>query len=147
MRVSDRDWRIASFYIAGRLGLSQIKLRLQHLCSSPAILLSLFQRDWNNAEKIKLHLKGTDFQLKVWQALLQIPSGRLSTYGTMAAQLGNPKAARAVGTAIGDNPVAYIIPCHRVIQSGGQPGGYHWGISRKNAIIGWESALSASEEE
>jgi AraC family transcriptional regulator of adaptative response/methylated-DNA-[protein]-cysteine methyltransferase len=109
--------------------------------------MSLFSREWKDAEKVKLHLKGTDFQLKVWQALLQIPSGRLATYGRMAAQLGNPKAARAVGTAIGDNPVAFIIPCHRVIQSGRQPGGYHWGISRKHAIIGWESALSAPEDE
>ena len=105
--------------------------------------MSFFRRDWNNAQKVKLHLKGTDFQLKVWQALLQIPSGKLSTYGTLAAQIGNPKASRAVGTAIGDNPVAFIIPCHRVIQSGGQPGGYHWGVSRKNAMIGWEGALSA----
>jgi len=107
--------------------------------------LGLFQRSWNTIEKVKLHLKGTEFQLKVWNALLQIPAGKLSTYGTMAEKVGSPKAARAVGTAIGDNPVAFIIPCHRVIQSGGQPGGYHWGVSRKHAIIGWEGALSIAD--
>ncbi len=108
--------------------------------------LAFFQRDWNSEEKIRLHLKGTEFQLKVWQALLQIPSGNLSSYGKLAESFGNPGASRAIGTAIGDNPVAFIIPCHRVIQSGGQPGGYHWGIPRKNAMIGWEAALLEEKE-
>lgn len=108
--------------------------------------IAFFQRDWNNAEKIRLHLKGTEFQLKVWQALLQIPSGALSSYGKLAETFGNPGASRAIGTAIGDNPVAFIIPCHRVIQSGGQPGGYHWGIPRKNAMIAWEAVLLEEKE-
>jgi AraC family transcriptional regulator of adaptative response/methylated-DNA-[protein]-cysteine methyltransferase len=85
-------------------------------------------------------LKGTDFQIKVWETLIKIPSGRLSTYGKIANQIENPKASRAVGSAIGDNPVAYLIPCHRVIQSTGTIGQYHWGSSRKAAIIGWEAA-------
>jgi AraC family transcriptional regulator, regulatory protein of adaptative response / methylated-DNA-[protein]-cysteine methyltransferase len=88
--------------------------------------------------KIKLHLKGTDFQLKVWETLLTIPMGQLSTYGNIAAEINNPKAARAVGSAIGDNPVAFLIPCHRVIQSTGIFGGYMWGTKRKTAMIGWE---------
>ncbi|MTG99062.1 methylated-DNA--[protein]-cysteine S-methyltransferase [Myroides albus] len=103
-------------------------------------VLGVFQNDWSQVNKIKLHLKGTDFQLKVWEALLQIPMGRLSTYGQIAKEIGNPSASRAVGTAIGSNPIALLIPCHRVIQASGIFGGYRWGPSRKTAIIGWESA-------
>ena len=102
--------------------------------------LFIFQNDWTRLPNIKLHLKGTDFQLKVWESLLKIPLGKLSTYGSIAEQIGNTNASRAVGTAIGTNPVAYLIPCHRVIQSTGQIGGYMWGPTRKTAIIGWESA-------
>ncbi len=102
--------------------------------------LSIFQRDWSDLTEIKLHLKGTDFQLKVWESLLKIPMGQLSTYGRIAEQIGNPGASRAVGTAIGSNPVAFLIPCHRVIQSSGSFGGYMWGSTRKTAIIGWEHA-------
>ena len=105
--------------------------------------LSIFTQDWSKPDKIKLHLKGTDFQLKVWKTLLDIPPGQLTTYGNMAAKLQNPKASRAVGTAIGDNPIAYLIPCHRVIRSSGELGGYHWGLTRKAAIIGWEAAKNA----
>ncbi|WP_343523725.1 methylated-DNA--[protein]-cysteine S-methyltransferase [Pedobacter sp.] len=102
--------------------------------------LYIFGHDWSKLHQIKLHLKGTDFQLKVWEALLKIPMGKLTTYGSIAKQLQNPNASRAVGTAIGDNPVAFLIPCHRVIQSSGALGGYHWGTNRKTAIIGWEAA-------
>jgi AraC family transcriptional regulator, regulatory protein of adaptative response / methylated-DNA-[protein]-cysteine methyltransferase len=102
--------------------------------------LYIFTHDWKKLSKIKLHLKGTDFQLKVWEALLKIPMGQLSTYGTIAEQIKNSKASRAVGTAIGSNPVAFLIPCHRVIQSTGMIGGYMWGPTRKTAIIGWEAA-------
>lgn len=107
--------------------------------------LRIFQKDWTNLATIKLHLKGTDFQLKVWETLLKIPMGQLSTYGEIANQLANPKASRAVGTAIGSNPIAFLIPCHRVIQATGNLGGYMWGTTRKTAIIGWEAAqLDAS---
>ena len=102
--------------------------------------LYIFSHDWSKLQQIKLHLKGTDFQLKVWEALLKIPMGKLATYGNIAKQLQNPNASRAVGTAIGDNPVAFLIPCHRVIQSSGALGGYHWGVNRKTAMIGWEAA-------
>jgi AraC family transcriptional regulator of adaptative response/methylated-DNA-[protein]-cysteine methyltransferase len=102
--------------------------------------LYIFSHDWSKLHQIKLHLKGTDFQLKVWEALLKIPMGKLATYGNIAKQLQNPNASRAVGTAIGDNPVAFLIPCHRIIQSSGALGGYHWGVDRKTAIIGWEAA-------
>lgn len=102
--------------------------------------LLIFQRDWSSLPGIKLHLKGTHFQLKVWESLLKIPMGRLSTYGDIAARIGTPAASRAVGTAVGSNPVAFLIPCHRVIRSSGIFGGYMWGPLRKTAIIGWESA-------
>lgn len=107
--------------------------------------LYIFQHDWSHLKNIKLHLKGTDFQLKVWETLLKIPMGKLSTYGNIARKLENANASRAVGTAIGSNPVAYLIPCHRVIQSTGQIGGYMWGPTRKAAIIGWESAKRTEE--
>lgn len=100
--------------------------------------LFIFQNDWRELHQIKLHLKGTDFQLKVWESLLKIPMGSLSTYGSVADRVGNPGASRAVGTAIGGNPVAFLIPCHRIIQSSGAFGGYMWGATRKAAIIGWE---------
>jgi AraC family transcriptional regulator of adaptative response/methylated-DNA-[protein]-cysteine methyltransferase len=102
--------------------------------------LFIFQNDWSKLSEIKLHLKGTDFQLKVWETLLKIPMGQLSTYGSIAQQIEKPNASRAVGTAIGSNPVAFLIPCHRVIQSSGTFGGYMWGNTRKTAIIGWEGA-------
>lgn len=102
--------------------------------------LYIFTHDWAKLPEIKLHLKGTDFQLKVWETLLKIPMGELVTYGKIAAKLENPNASRAVGTAIGSNPVAFLIPCHRVIQSTGTFGGYMWGPTRKAAIIGWEAA-------
>jgi AraC family transcriptional regulator, regulatory protein of adaptative response / methylated-DNA-[protein]-cysteine methyltransferase len=103
-------------------------------------VLKIFRNDWNVPGKIRLHLKGTPFQLKVWQALLTIPMGRVTTYGALARTIDAPKASRAVGTAIGQNPIAFIIPCHRVIQSAGTFGNYHWGPSRKTAMIGWEAA-------
>ncbi|MDR6462959.1 methylated-DNA--[protein]-cysteine S-methyltransferase [Chryseobacterium sediminis] len=102
--------------------------------------LSIFDKDWTKLNTIKLHLKGTDFQLKVWESLLTIPMGKLSTYGSLAEKIGKPKASRAVGTAIGSNPVAFLIPCHRVIQSTGHLGGYRWGRERKQMIVGWEGS-------
>ncbi|MDH6250636.1 AraC family transcriptional regulator of adaptative response/methylated-DNA-[protein]-cysteine methyltransferase [Chryseobacterium sp. H1D6B] len=107
--------------------------------------LSIFDKDWDKLNTIKLHLKGTDFQLKVWESLLSIPMGKLSTYGNLAEKIGNSKASRAVGTAIGSNPVAFLIPCHRVIQTSGNIGGYMWGSERKQLIIGWESSQIYSE--
>ena len=107
--------------------------------------LFIFAHDWKKLNQVKLHLKGTAFQLKVWEALLKIPMGQLSTYGNIAKQLQNPNASRAVGTAVGDNPVAFLIPCHRVIQSTGVIGQYHWGSIRKTAMIGWEAAQTRRE--
>lgn len=102
--------------------------------------LFIFQYDWSKLQEVKLHLKGTAFQLKVWETLLKIPLGHLTTYGEIANHIKLPNASRAVGTAIGSNPVAYLIPCHRVIQATGHLGGYMWGPTRKAAMIGYEAA-------
>lgn len=101
---------------------------------------AFFNSNTQKPGSIKLHLKGTAFQLKVWAALLKIPAGRLTTYGSISKHIEAPGASRAVGTAVGDNPVAFIIPCHRVIRSTGIIGDYRWGTVRKKAIIGWEAA-------
>ncbi|RZG72871.1 bifunctional transcriptional activator/DNA repair enzyme AdaA [Acinetobacter sp. WCHAc060025] len=101
--------------------------------------LSIFSLENVDLPQIKLHLKGTDFQLKVWECLLKIPMGQLSSYGEIAKHIDAPKASRTVGTAIGANPVAFLIPCHRVIQATGVLGEYHWGKVRKTAMIGWEA--------
>lgn len=105
--------------------------------------LQIFKKDWTDLPKIKLHLKGTAFQIKVWEALLKIPFGGVSTYSEIAKGIENDSASRAVGTAIGSNPVAFLIPCHRVIKSTGSFGQYHWGSLRKTAMIGWEAAKAS----
>lgn len=107
--------------------------------------LAIFRQEPTTTQSIKLHLKGSPFQLKVWEALLNIPFGKLSTYGSIAKEIASPAAARAVGTAIGSNPVALIIPCHRVIQNSGKLGGYLWGLERKAAILSWEAAQLTGE--
>ncbi|WP_437922334.1 bifunctional transcriptional activator/DNA repair enzyme AdaA [Sphingobacterium sp. LRF_L2] len=103
-------------------------------------VLSFFEKNWSNIQEVKLHLRGTDFQLKVWEALLKIPTGQLNSYQQIATQIGQEKASRAVGTAIGSNPIAFLIPCHRVIQTSGLLGGYRWGMIRKSVLIALESA-------
>ena len=102
--------------------------------------LAALAGDWSGVESIRLHLRGTPFQMKVWEALLRIPSGALAGYGDVAAAIGRPGAARAVAGAVAANPVAVLIPCHRVIRQSGQIGGYAWGVARKQALIGREAA-------
>jgi len=96
-----------------------------------------------NGERIALHLSGTNFQIRVWEALLHIPDGGLVTYQAVAKTIGQPKAARAVGAAIGRNPVSFLIPCHRAILSNGYLRNYEWGLPRKMAMIGWEASRRA----
>lgn len=91
-------------------------------------------------QPLRLWLRGSPFQLKVWEALVSIPEGSNVTYGTLARRLGQPSAARAVGSAVGANPLAWLIPCHRVIRQLGDMGGYRWGVITKGALIGYESA-------
>ncbi len=107
--------------------------------------LYIFTQDWSRLSEIKLHLKGTPFQLKVWEALINIPMGHLSSYSLISGAIGQPGASRAVGSAVGHNPVAFLIPCHRVIRSTGETGEYHWGSTRKTAMIGWEAAKTYKE--
>ena len=101
--------------------------------------------DWVNAAfggggDTRLHLMGAPFQIKVWEALLDIPSGYVTTYSEIADAIGNPRAARAVGTAVGKNPISWLIPCHRALRKSGGLGGYHWGLPVKRAMLAWESA-------
>lgn len=94
----------------------------------------------------RLHLLGAPFQIKVWEALLTVPSGHVTTYSQIADAIGHPKASRAVGTAVGRNPVSWLIPCHRALRKSGALGGYHWGLPVKRALLAWESArLEAAE--
>jgi AraC family transcriptional regulator of adaptative response/methylated-DNA-[protein]-cysteine methyltransferase len=95
---------------------------------------------WSAEKPVRLIMIGTDFEVRVWQALLRIPFGRSVSYAEIARQIGQPEAMRAVGSAIGRNPISFVVPCHRVRRSDGGLGGYHWGVTRKRAIIGWEKA-------
>ncbi|MBF9237635.1 methylated-DNA--[protein]-cysteine S-methyltransferase [Hymenobacter sp. BT683] len=101
-----------------------------------------FARNFSPNERLRLHLKGTAFQLKIWEALLRIPEGQLRTYSQLAEAAENGAAVRAAGTAIGANPVGYLIPCHRVIRGTGELGQYRWGATRKAALVGWEAAIT-----
>jgi AraC family transcriptional regulator of adaptative response/methylated-DNA-[protein]-cysteine methyltransferase len=93
---------------------------------------------------LKIVLIGTDFEVRVWEQLLTIPMGCASTYSDIARKIRKPKAARAVGAAVGRNPISFVVPCHRVVGKSGALTGYHWGITRKRAMLGWEAAKTAS---
>ncbi len=97
---------------------------------------------FDQKQDTQLHMIGAPFQIKVWEALLAIPSGNVTTYSEIASAIGNPRAVRAVGTAVGKNPISWLIPCHRAIQKSGGLGGYHWGLPVKRAMLAWESARS-----
>lgn len=100
---------------------------------------AIFEKD-NKKRELVLHVQGTNFQTNVWKALLKIPYGKLTTYGQLANSIAKPKASRAVGTAVGANPIAFLIPCHRVIRTTGIIGEYRWGKVRKQCMIGWEAS-------
>jgi len=102
----------------------------------------IFNQDtWNPDDPLPVVLIGTDFEIRVWEKLLKIPVGSATTYSDIASALGKPKAARAVGGAVGRNPISFVVPCHRVMGKSGKPTGYHWGLTRKRAIIGWEAGF------
>ena len=105
-----------------------------------AIIKVMFDGEKKLDRPVSLHVSGTNFQISVWKALLQIPPATVVSYSQVATAIGHPNSARAVGLAVGANPVAFLIPCHRVIQQSGKLGGYHWGETRKQAIHAWESA-------
>jgi AraC family transcriptional regulator, regulatory protein of adaptative response / methylated-DNA-[protein]-cysteine methyltransferase len=94
---------------------------------------------WRAEEPLRVVLIGTDWEVRVWEALLKIPMGRLTSYSDIAGKLCSPKAARAVGAAVGKNPLAFVVPCHRVVGRAGALTGYHWGLTRKHAMLGWEA--------
>jgi AraC family transcriptional regulator of adaptative response/methylated-DNA-[protein]-cysteine methyltransferase len=94
---------------------------------------------WRSDQPLKVVLIGTDFQVRVWQALLRIPMGKACSYSSIAAGIGAPAASRAVGAAIGANPISFVVPCHRALGKSGALTGYHWGLTRKRAILGWEA--------
>ena len=94
---------------------------------------------WRADEPLRVVMIGTDFQVRVWEALLRIPMGKARSYSAIASQIGSPSASRAVGAAIGANPLSFVVPCHRAIGKSGALTGYHWGLTRKRAILGWEA--------
>lgn len=96
---------------------------------------------WSPEHPVRVVLIGTDFEVKVWQTLLRIPVGRAVTYANVAQQIGKPTASRAVGAAVGKNPISFVVPCHRVVGTSGALTGYHWGVPRKRAILGWEAGV------
>lgn len=106
----------------------------------PARLRPLVDAAFAQRGETALHLIGAPFQIKVWEALLQIPSGHVTTYSEIAGAIGRPRAVRAVGTAVGRNPVSWLIPCHRALRKSGALGGYHWGLPVKRALLAWEAA-------
>jgi AraC family transcriptional regulator of adaptative response/methylated-DNA-[protein]-cysteine methyltransferase len=99
---------------------------------------------WSPDQPVKVVLIGTDFEVKVWETLLKIPVGRATTYQSVAEHIGRPSASRAVGAAVGKNPISFVVPCHRVVGSTGALTGYHWGVPRKRAILGWEAGVIAA---
>jgi AraC family transcriptional regulator of adaptative response/methylated-DNA-[protein]-cysteine methyltransferase len=96
---------------------------------------------WRPEQPLRVVMIGTDFEVRVWDTLLKLPLGKATTYSDIASHIGRPSAARAVGTAVGRNPISFVVPCHRVLGKGGSLCGYHWGLTRKRAILGWEAGV------
>lgn len=99
---------------------------------------------WREDQPLRIVMIGTDFEVRVWEKLLTIPMGQVTTYSDLAAKAGSPKGARAVGAAVGKNPICFVVPCHRVIGKSGDITGYHWGLTRKRAILGWEAGIAGA---
>src|SRR6476620_10001054 len=101
---------------------------------------------WSKDQPVRLVMIGTDFDVRVWETLLKIPMGRAVSYTDIARHIGAPSASRAVGSAVGRNPISFVVPCHRVLRGDGSLGGYHWGLTRKRALIGWETGRMATRQ-
>jgi len=99
--------------------------------------------NWRAEQPLRIVMIGSDFELRVWETLLKLPLGKATTYSDIAAHIGRPSASRAVGAAVGKNPISFVVPCHRVLGKGGGLCGYHWGLTRKRAILGWEAGMLA----
>jgi AraC family transcriptional regulator, regulatory protein of adaptative response / methylated-DNA-[protein]-cysteine methyltransferase len=139
---SDGDDRAAFADMAGRWPNAEF---IEDVASTEPYARRAFEREkWSPDQPLRVVLIGTDFQIRVWESLLEIPIGRADTYANIARKLGQPTAARAVGAAVGRNPISFCVPCHRVLGKSGALTGYHWGLTRKQAMLGWESgAVSA----
>ena len=108
--------------------------------ATAAMAKRIFDRDeWRPDQPLRIVMIGTDFEVRVWETLLRIPLGAATTYSDVAETIGKPTATRAVGTAVGKNPISFVVPCHRVLGKSGGLCGYHWGLTRKKAILGWEA--------
>jgi AraC family transcriptional regulator of adaptative response/methylated-DNA-[protein]-cysteine methyltransferase len=127
-------------------GWPQAKMIEDYNTTAP-LIEPIFDLSKRNHKPLHLHLRGTNFQLKVWEALLRIPPGTVTSYQGLAEQAGHPGASRAVGTALGRNPIAVLIPCHRVIRKLGEFGNYRYGVTRKKALLGWEAATLIQQTE
>ena len=112
--------------------------------SAPYVARAFDPALWQAEQPLRIVFIGSDFEMQVWQALLKVPFGRATTYSGLADRIGRPKAARAVGAAVGRNPISFVVPCHRVMGKGGTLTGYHWGLVRKQAMIGWEAGRAGS---
>ena len=117
---------------------------LEDVAGTAALARRIFDSTtWHAGQPLRVVLIGTDFEVRVWETLLQIPMGRLTCYSDIAAKISRPEAARAVGAAVGRNPISFVVPCHRVVGKSGNPTGYHWGLTRKRAMLGWEAGKAA----
>ena len=111
--------------------------------TAPQVVRIFSPAAWTAEKPVRIVFIGTDFETRVWETLLKVPLGRATTYSDVAGHIGNPKASRAVGAAVGRNPISFVVPCHRVLGKSGGLCGYHWGLTRKQAILGWEAGLLA----
>ena len=111
--------------------------------TAPYVARIFDPRHWTSGQPLRIVFIGTDFETRVWETLLRIPLGKATTYSDIAAHIGNPAASRAVGTAVGKNPLSFVVPCHRVLGKSGSLCGYHWGLTRKQAILGWEAGIES----
>jgi AraC family transcriptional regulator, regulatory protein of adaptative response / methylated-DNA-[protein]-cysteine methyltransferase len=114
--------------------------------TAPHARLIFSPLEWKKDRPVRLVMIGTDFDVRVWESLLKIPVGRAVSYTDIARHIGAPAASRAVGSAVGRNPLSFVVPCHRVLRGDGSLGGYHWGLTRKRALIGWETGRIASAQ-
>ncbi len=115
-----------------------------HQATAPYAKRIFESERWKPDQPLRVVFIGSDFEIRVWETLLRIPFGKASTYSDIAAHIGKPKAARAVGAAVGKNPISFVVPCHRVLGKSGGLCGYHWGLTRKRAILGWEAGVMAA---
>jgi AraC family transcriptional regulator, regulatory protein of adaptative response / methylated-DNA-[protein]-cysteine methyltransferase len=111
------------------------------VATAPYVTRIFDPETWRPDRPLRIFMIGSDFEVRVWETLLKLPLGRATTYSDIAAHIGRPTAARAVGSAVGRNPISFVVPCHRVLGKSGSLCGYHWGLTRKRAIIGWEAGM------